>query len=176
MATSQRRLSYQGTKVIAVSATTDEPVMTDNPRPVLMSIKPRFAEAILDGHKTVELRRIRLSAQPGTLVILYATAPTMAVVGTAIVEARDTDTPASIWRRYRAHMALTKDEFDTYLAGATFATAISMMSPRRLNEIVPLAALREETGFNPPQSYRFVRSDEPAAVRALTILRPKSNH
>jgi hypothetical protein len=39
-------------------------------------------------------------------VILYATAPTVAVVGTAIVEARDTDTPASIWRRYRAHMAL----------------------------------------------------------------------
>ncbi|SFO06949.1 ASCH domain-containing protein [Amycolatopsis rubida] len=48
-----------------------------------MSLRPRFAEAILDGTKTIELRRTRVSAPPGTKLVLYASAPTMAVVGIA---------------------------------------------------------------------------------------------
>jgi predicted transcriptional regulator len=151
-----------------VSATSGEPHSTvGRQRPLLISVQPRFAEAILDGHKTVELRRTRVAAPDGSLLIFYATAPTMAVVGLAILERRDTDLPNTIWRRYRHHMALRRDEFDAYLAGAHHATALTLRAPRRLNQAYPLAALRDEAPFTPPQSYRYIAPADPHSLRQL---------
>ena len=42
---------------------------------VLMSIRPQYAEAILSGEKTVELRRRRPSFSAGTTVLIYSSAP-----------------------------------------------------------------------------------------------------
>ena len=54
-----------------------------------MSLRPRFAYAILSGAKTVELRRMRVSATPGTTIIIYASSPVMSVVGLATLAAVD---------------------------------------------------------------------------------------
>lgn len=54
-------------------------------RAMLLSVHPRFAAAILEGTKTVEVRRQRVAAPSGTPVLLYATAPTMALVGMALI-------------------------------------------------------------------------------------------
>jgi predicted transcriptional regulator len=136
-------------------------------RPLLISVQPRFAEAILDGSKTVELRRTRVAAPEGSLLILYATAPTMAVVGLVTLDQRDTDLPNSIWRRYRRHMGLRRDEFDAYLVGAHQATALTLREPRRLSQTYPLAALRDEAPFSPPQSYRYIAPADPRSLRQL---------
>jgi predicted transcriptional regulator len=132
-----------------------------------MSVQPRFAEAILDGTKTVELRRTRVSAPVGSILILYATAPIMAVVGLAVLQDRDTDVPDTIWRRHRRHMALQRDEFDAYLAGAHQATALTLCTPRRLSQTYPLAVLRDEAPFTPPQSYRYIGPADPHSLRQL---------
>ena len=52
-------------------------------RTLLLSLRPRFAQAILSGAKTVEVRRRPVNAPPQTPIILYASSPTMAIVGTA---------------------------------------------------------------------------------------------
>lgn len=52
-------------------------------RTLLLSLRPRYATAILTGDKTTELRRRPVNALPGTPIILYASSPIMAVVGTA---------------------------------------------------------------------------------------------
>jgi predicted transcriptional regulator len=52
-------------------------------RTLLLSLRPRFADAILAGAKTVELRRRPINARPGTAILLYASRPMMAIVGTA---------------------------------------------------------------------------------------------
>lgn len=98
---------------------------------------------------------------------MYATAPTMAVVGVATLHQRDTDLPDSIWRRYRRDMALRRDEFDAYLVGAHQATALSIRHPRRLSQTYPLAALRDEAPFSPPQSYRYIAPADPRSLRQL---------
>jgi len=136
-------------------------------RPLLLSLRPRFANAILDGSKTVELRRTRLSAPDGTRLVLYASSPVMAVVGTAVLVGRDTDTPARIWRRYRQNVGLDRDEYDQYFAGADLATAVQIGTPHRLVDPWPLAALRDAAKFQPPQSYRYVSNDDPAQLREL---------
>ncbi|MFJ9612884.1 ASCH domain-containing protein [Streptomyces noursei] len=67
---------------------------------MLLSLYPRFATAILAGAKKVEVRRQRVAAPPGTTVVLYATAPTMALVGLARIVAISIGSPQEVWRTH----------------------------------------------------------------------------
>lgn len=136
-------------------------------RSLLLSVRPRFADAILDGTKRVELRRTRIGATDGTLVILYATAPTMAVIGVATLAGRETNTPTEIWRKHHRDLGLSRTEFDSYLDGASHPTALTLEHAHRLDTAYPLATLRRANGFCPPQSYRFVSPADPAPIREL---------
>jgi predicted transcriptional regulator len=142
----------------------DEPVLR---RALLLSLRPRFATAILDGSKTVELRRTRIAALPGTLLVLYASSPIMAVVGTAILLDRHTASPSTIWRTHRVALGLERGEFFEYLAGADQATAITIGNPQALPDPFTLAWLRDHAGFQPPQSYRYIAPSDPAPLHNL---------
>ncbi|MGW7647129.1 ASCH domain-containing protein [Streptomyces bobili] len=125
-------------------------------RALLLSLHPRFATAILTGAKTVELRRQRVAVPPGTPVIIYATSPAMALTGTARLTGVETATPAQIWRRHRSACGISKAEYTAYMDGATQASALLLDSPRPLTATVPLAHLRHNGAFHPPQSYRYL--------------------
>lgn len=55
-------------------------------RVLLPSIPPRFTDSILDGTKTIELRRTRPRVAPGDPVLIYACSPVKAIVGSFVVE------------------------------------------------------------------------------------------
>jgi hypothetical protein len=83
----------------------------------LVSLRPRFANAILIDTKTVELRRRAITASPGTAVVLYASAPTMAVVGTATLIEVVALRPHTACRRYRHTLSLSwLESFNTSTA------------------------------------------------------------
>ncbi len=125
---------------------------------LFLSLRPSFAELILDGVKRVELRRIRPRAQRGTSVIVYATSPVKAVLGGCTVRSVLTADPDEVWELHGALASVERDGFDEYFAGAEQATAIQLSSPWRLARPVSLAALRTSwEGFSPPQSFRYVR-------------------
>ncbi|WP_078901591.1 ASCH domain-containing protein [Actinacidiphila yeochonensis] len=130
--------------------------MNDTERALLISVHPRFATAILEGSKTVELRRQRVAVPEGTPLVLYATSPVMALVGTARVSRVDSATPAAIWRQHRAHSGINRDEYDAYMQGASQASALVLDSPQNLDHSVPLTHLRAGGTFHPPQSYRYI--------------------
>ncbi|SMD24482.1 Predicted transcriptional regulator, contains an HTH and PUA-like domains [Lentzea albidocapillata] len=136
-------------------------------RPVVISLRPRFADAILSGEKTVELRRHRMAAPLGTLLILYSSAPVMAVVGTAVLADRHTDRPTALWNRHRLHMSLTRAEFRDYLTGTDTGTALSLRDVVRLPTPFSLGHLRQEGAFQPPQSFRYLSSDDPEVLHHL---------
>jgi predicted transcriptional regulator len=133
-------------------------------RALLLSLHPRFATAILDGDKTVELRRQRVAVPPGTPVIIYATSPVMALTGTARLASVETATPAQVWRRHRTACGITKTEYTAYMEGAAQASALLLDSPHPLTQAVPLAHLRHNGAFHPPQSYRYLTRE---ALREL---------
>ncbi|GAB3849021.1 hypothetical protein GCM10029963_32780 [Micromonospora andamanensis] len=138
-----------------------------SPRTLLLSLRPRFATAILTGHKTVELRRRPINAQPDTPIILYASSPTMAIVGTARLRAIQALTPEVAWREHRRNLCLSRSEYDTYLDGSTLAYVLRIHQVCTLNEPLPLHRLREEGTFHPPQSFRYVAATDPAPLRTL---------
>lgn len=133
--------------------------MNDLDRAMLLSVHPRFATAILAGSKTVEVRRQRVAAPPGTTVVLYATAPTMALVGLARIAAVSVGSPREVWRAHRTQTGITRREFDEYMSGATQASGLTLEEPQPFEEPVPLSALRAAGAFHPPQSYRYLTGE-----------------
>ena len=57
----------------------------DSDRMIVLSLKPRFAQAILAGVKTVELRRTVPKIVIPTRALLYASSPVRALLGTCVI-------------------------------------------------------------------------------------------
>ncbi len=124
---------------------------------LFISLRPEFAESILDGTKTVELRRLKPRAAPGTLVLLYAASPRKALLGTCAVQSITEAAPQEIWRRLGSSTGIRRSAYNAYFHGTHRAVAITVAEPQRLVEPVPLADLRGMLpGFMPPQSFRYL--------------------
>ncbi|TYB92191.1 hypothetical protein FXF53_28830 [Micromonospora sp. WP24] len=138
-----------------------------NARTLLLSLRPRFAEAILQGRKTIEIRRRPVNAGPGTPVILYSSSPAMAVVGTAQLAQIEVEAAPVAWRRYRTAFGLSRAEYDIYVDGVSSVYLLHLTGVNTLNEPLPLRDLREEGPFQPPQSFRYLAESDPALLRKL---------
>lgn len=122
-------------------------------RHVVMSVHPRFAEAIMDGRKKVEFRKRRL-ADDVSVVWVYATAPIQRIIGYFEVDAMHTAEPADLWRDFADVGCIDRAEFDRYYAGSNSGAGITIRKAVRLEAPVPIAELLP-SGV-PPQSYAYV--------------------
>lgn len=118
-----------------------------------MSIHPRHAEKLLEGSKQVELRKTAFSGDVSRVVV-YATAPTRAVVGWLEVEAIEQHSPTRVWQLFGSIAGISRREFRGYYKGHRRAVAIRVREPRRLNVPVPLRQL--DADLTAPQSYRYL--------------------
>lgn len=124
---------------------------------VLLSVKPPHVDRLLDGRKTVELRRRTWRVPPGSVALLYASGNRRALVGSLVVEGTEVGSPDEIWDRYGEDVGLTRSEFDVYFAEAHRAVAIRVGSARTLPMPLSLAELRRRRPlFTVPQSFRYV--------------------
>jgi predicted transcriptional regulator len=120
---------------------------------------------MLDGSKSVELRRRRAHLADGTLCLLYASSPKCALVGAIRVAHTDTDGLDALWRRWGPRTAMHRNEFDAYLAGCARACAIVIASTVSFIEPIGLHDLRRRHDpFVTPQSYRFLAAGEYASL------------
>lgn len=125
-------------------------------RDVVLSIRPQFAEKILAGTKTVELRRrFSEAVPPGAMACIYSTTPTRALTGMATISAVEKMSIPALWREYKAAAAIRRPEFDSYFQGVDLGYAILLTSPRAFQRPIPLSELRSICDFEPPQSYFY---------------------
>lgn len=130
---------------------------------LLLSIKPRFADAIFQGTKTFELRKVRPRVSEGDLVLVYVTVPRCRLEGAFKVGTVLEMPPEKLWRRIRGTCGVTKAEFMTYFADKTTAFAIGVEDAWLLESAVHLSALRTED-ILPPQGYRYLSDGETSAL------------
>ncbi len=121
-------------------------------RKVILSIKPKYAEAILTGEKTVELRRRPLNLHQGDQVALYASYPVKAIIGAFTVKKVVTKKIVDLYDMIEAMACISSDEFSLYFAGTDTGCAIFIQGFTSISERIPLEAL----GLKAPQSYRYV--------------------
>jgi predicted transcriptional regulator len=129
----------------------------DQTRRLLLSVRPRFAAAILDGTKTVELRRTRPRIVVPTECLLYASTPVQAVVGicriTKVLEYK----PRGLWRVAGEGCGINYSEFAAYFDGCDKAYGLLITRAEQLDSAIPLSTLRRRSsGFQPPQSFRYL--------------------
>lgn len=154
--------------------------MTEHERAILLSVRPQYAQSILAGTKTAEIRRQRPDIDPGIPVIIYATKPVGAVIGTACIDRIYAGTPARLWQQHQDHLGISRDEFDQYLHGIVAAYVLMLTSPRRLAQPLTLDQMRESAAFQPPRSYRYVNhsalstlvNGHPSGSALLSLLQP----
>ena len=87
---------------------------------ILMSIKPKFAQLILQGKKTVEIRRTNIKATKGDKVAIYASSPQKQIVGeeiTPFVEISDLIIPIEVdgVKTYSQSMEYIRVQKEKYL-------------------------------------------------------------
>jgi predicted transcriptional regulator len=139
---------------------------------LFLSVKPIFANRILSGAKTVELRRVRPCVTPGNVVLIYSTSPEMALLGSAEVAEVLSGTPPDVWGQVKEHAGVSRAEYDDYFSGANAAIGIRLRAVRRFAQPITLQDLRKRWPWlRPPQSYRYVDArlgPEGATVKSLT--------
>lgn len=134
-------------------------------RILLLSIRPQYAEAILAGRKTVELRRRRPQLEEGERVLIYSSGGTRALVGAFVTKGVVQANPKELWRAFGQAAGISREAFTTYFAGKETGVAISVEGAWRAPEAVDLDDLRLLwPGFMPPQSYRYM---DAASIRKL---------
>lgn len=121
---------------------------------ILLSIKPEYAEKILNGTKRFEYRRALYRNKDVRAVVIYATKPVGKVVGEFEVGGLLSDDPESLWASTKKHSGITKQFFMSYFENREMAFAIKVANPIRYDEPRPLSDL---VGSSPaPQSFMYL--------------------
>lgn len=125
-------------------------------RDVVFSIKPDYCDKIVEGHKTVELRRrFPTSVPAGTTALIYATSPTRALLAIAEIGRVHRRSPQDIWSGFADRACIARKDFDRYFEGAECGYAIELKHARRLRRPLGLSELRDRFSFEPPQSFLY---------------------
>lgn len=136
-------------------------------RSLLLSVRPRFAQALLGGTKTAEIRRRFPDVPAGMTVVVYSSSPEKAVIGTMQAEALIRSTAAAIWRDYSEAIALEESELTDYLDGASECSVLELSQPQLWPNPVPLDDLRRVLHLEPAQSFRYLNHRQLAKLTAL---------
>lgn len=146
---------------------------------LLMSIRKEFADQILSGQKTVELRRRSPRVLDGERLAIYCPTPEMELIAMARVHSIIAASPQKLWTEVSLSSGLRRNEYDEYFLGAKQAVGIFLSEPIRSGSPISLSELREAwPGFHPPQEFRylddkqakFVMSRFPRASRKRTTV------
>ncbi len=140
------------------------PLLRDEPfrpqRDVVLSIKPQYSNKILEGKKTVELRRrFPVSAPSGTVAYIYSTSPVRAMVGVAEIADVRRLPLEELWDEYERTAHIARIDFDRYFDGLDCGYALCFDEIRPLLRPIPLSELRERFNFEPPQSFLYAKRE-----------------
>lgn len=127
-------------------------------RDVVLSIKPRYSEPIIEGLKTVELRRrFPINVPKGTLMYIYSTSPTRALTGIAEIEKVSKIPLEKMWNDFSDVACIPKDDFDSYFSGLEEGFVISLKNAKPLSREIGLEELRDRFEFEAPQSFIYAK-------------------
>lgn len=126
--------------------------------PLVFAIRTQFVRRLLGEalpEKGVEYRTRRPNVAAGEIVLIYETAPTSAIVATAVVGEIYDGSVESIWEQTSAVGGISHAEYMRYFEGRTRAVAIRLTTTR-LPEPARLPA-----GMAPPQSWARWKGEWP---------------
>jgi len=118
-----------------------------------LSVKPVYANLILDGTKRYEFRKARLRGNLSH-VIIYSTSPVKKIVGIAEVARVKKGSPSLTWKQTKSRAGISRSAFREYFSGSGAAITLSLRRVVRLAKELDPTEVRN--GFRVPQSFSYV--------------------
>ena len=145
--------------------------------PLLLSLKPRFAELVFMGEKTVELRRRIASTMTGREVFIYVSSPARMIRGGFRVAEVWSNDPETVWGEVASRAGVAKAEYDAYYEGCGTAHAFALADVWAHEAPVEIESVRRALpDFRPPQSWRYARGQELEWLRWFKLSATGSMH
>lgn len=127
---------------------------------ILLSIKPPYANLIVDGVKTIELRRKFPDTLPvGTKLLVYSTSPDQVVIGECEIREIIKQPLKQLWASTSIEAMISKQDFDKYFEGTTAGYGIKLWKYRRYKKPKSLTSVLGKNAVA-PQSYRYLPGAE----------------
>ena len=137
-------------------------------QPLLLSLKPRYADLVFEGLKKAELQRRIASGIEGRDVFIYVSSPVMQLRGGFRVGHVWQGSPEEVWNEVSENAGVDKQGFDAYYEGCEIAYALQVTDVWEYENPVDLSKLRNRFSyFSVPQSWRYVRLEEYRSFRDM---------
>jgi predicted transcriptional regulator len=136
----------------------------------ILSIKPVYANQILAGTKTIELRKSSMNLRPDDVVLVYSSAPEQQIDLWFRVKQVETLPVEEMWRLYQDRLGIAHEDYAAYFADVERAVGLHVgevhrLAPVSLDEIRSLVS-----GFVPPQGLIWLREPSGRYERLLPRL------
>ena len=91
----------------------------------ILSIKPVYANKILAGTKTIELRKSAMNLSADDVILVYSSAPDQCIAFWFRVKAVEALPVEEMWRQHREHLGIDSEDYQAYLAGRGITCSMS---------------------------------------------------
>lgn len=120
---------------------------------VILSIKPIYAEKILNGEKTFELRKSIFKKNNIKKVLIYASSPVSKVIGEFEIESILHDEINELWKKTKKENGVDIDFFKEYFENREKGYAIKIKNTKRYKVAYNIY---EKYGIKAPQSFSYL--------------------
>lgn len=121
---------------------------------VILSIKPLYAEKILNGEKTFELRKSIFKKSNISKVIIYASSPVSRIVGEFEIDTILHDEINELWNRTKDNNGVKRSFFYEYFENREKGYAIKIKKTKRYIETYNIV---DKYGIKAPQSFSYLK-------------------
>jgi predicted transcriptional regulator len=136
---------------------------------IILSVAEKFAHRILDGSKTIEIRRRFSIARSESRAAICTEGALVGEIGIGKVVV---GTPTDIWNRFAPEIACSHAEFERYVDGTEQVYALPLLTPIPYVSRIPLVQLGSlvDDDFRSPQSYCSARNEKWSRAMAVAAL------
>jgi len=134
-------------------------VILENEKAILLSVKPQFANCLVDGVKTIELRKsFPQGLASGTKMYIYSSSPQQKIIGDCEIVSVERLPIDSLWKRAICEAMISWEEFVAYFDGKADGVAITLQKPRRYTDPISLRKFTSDNVVSPPQSFQYINA------------------
>lgn len=121
---------------------------------VLLSIKPKYADAILRGEKRYEFRKTLFKRTDIDRILIYSSSPVKKIVGSFEVGKIVEGKPTKLWDELSYEAGIDEAEFFEYYENKDKGFAIEITNLQQFDE--PIDPKQLNSKFVPPQSFCYI--------------------
>jgi len=138
---------------------------------ILLSVKPQYADMILKGVKSVELRRVKPKyIEKGSLILLYASSPVKSIVGAFSVDSVAQEPLDKLWEMVKNKSGVTYKEYMKYFKDVKKGVGIFINDYWKLHKPISLDFIKQKmVSFYPPQSFMYTTEEDMLSLHTETL-------